>query len=443
MFAGWRGVAVLVGLVVAAAPAWAQIVPANFWILRGLSAITLAALLAGDKNTRHPLLATPGFLMLAMALVFYCLVPALVLPFRAGPPLPFPAGLDPFPIRYAAITAANDAAGYLRYVPESPGELLVLAFTGGGAAFLALLPTGTAHRENPPVASLSTTTAFALIVTAGVTYQLGKRLHPSSYEFADLCVPLVLLGMASLVLEAKKSWVMLSGCVVGSLLLMPFMFKTAVLFDATAAVLFGFRQKGRIKLMVLAGLAVAVVVGALVAGMNRDLYKFNSWQAVLYTKLVERQAETVYCLNFVLKKEADGHSPFYELQALVPRVLWPDKPSLSSGSDYAARYCGLLPGQQHSASVTLLGEPLARAGWAGLAVAAMLLAVLWSAATQGARRGGAAAVATMALTPYLVDFDQLFAMYLASSVRAAVLIAFTLAMAELIRRHRHKFFVGG
>ena len=118
-------------------------------------------------------------------------------------------------------------------------------------------------------------------------------------------------------------------------------------------------------------------------------------------------------------KPARNH-PFYFAFAVVPRVLWPEKPSLSRGTKFAEEYCGFAsePGVSNDHSVTLMGEPIIEAGTVGLVTAQAFLAILLVVVTAVLLRNRPTGhIAMAALLPWLVDFDQNFSMYFANATK--------------------------
>ena len=135
-------------------------------------------------------------------------------------------------------------------------------------------------------------------------------------------------------------------------------------------------------------------------------------------KLAYRQASTGMCLQGAVEehfKKPGRKSPLYFISAPVPRALWPDKPNLSRGTEFTVLYCKLsvTPGVPHDSSITLLGEPLVEAGMLGLITAQTVIAVLFIGLTLFSLKAGPLGLTTLAaLTPWLIDFDQNFALYI-------------------------------
>ncbi len=179
-----------------------------------------------------------------------------------------------------------------------------------------------------------------------------------------------------------------------------------------------------VSTLVLAEIRFGIVSNVMVGADSRGLSALS--KAVTY-KLVLRQVDTAGCFSNVIERRLlapPDRSPGYFIGAIVPRMLWPDKPNLSQGDQLAVDYCDIPiqsvygPGFVHSASVTLLGEPTIAAGWGGLMVAQITLAIGLALATILLLRSAAVGAVTLtALLPWLVDFDQSLALYIANAVK--------------------------
>ncbi len=157
-------------------------------------------------------------------------------------------------------------------------------------------------------------------------------------------------------------------------------------------------------------------------------------------KLVWRQNSTGMCFQNAVKTHFDEparKNPFYFAFAVVPRVFWPGKPSLSRGTEFADIYCKFQrdPSVSNDQSVTLVGEPIIEAGAVGLATAQAFLAVVLVAVTVVFLRNRPTGhVAMAALLPWLVDFDQNFSMYVANAAKMFLIMLPLLAILLFLDR---------
>jgi hypothetical protein len=339
---------------------------------------------------------------------------------------------------------------------------MVLAFIG--ATLAATLLWGRlmpAVKRGP--SPLPTTWALAVIVVAGSAFQAGKAalaadlLPPSAGSLIDSFPGAVALGVAFLTQTALNHGnrrgviTALAGLGLAAVFLTPFLIKTAILLIGTVILTMVMTFRGRLRVQLVAGLLVLPIVGAIVLGVARNYIRadtvLTNVSEILLSKLVERQAETVFCLDFALKDAFDSDmatnrdKPGYFLAGLVPRAVWQEKPSLSVGAEYSRRYCGVLQPpagsnrQVHSASITLLGEPALRGGLVGLGLAGLTLTGVLGWVVWAWRRGQNYIPAmAMAVSPWLLDFDQHFAMYLATAVKA--LLAMMLVCLLLARTRK-------
>ena len=201
--------------------------------------------------------------------------------------------------------------------------------------------------------------------------------------------------------------------------------------------------------MVLALLTALLVTLAFVQIVQHTRWKVtggsdresSSYFRIFKSKGVWRQTETGYCLGNVLK--AHANEPFdlskqaFWIEGLVPRILWPGKPSLSSGQKYAVDYCSKRPKYlgKHSASITLLGQPVIKGGIIGLVIhAGLLLFVLAAIERFNANPAALSAAMITALLPWLIDFDQDFSLYVANAVKFAMVMAFLFIPISMIER---------
>ncbi len=408
---------------VALCPFWLPTLPSEgFWVARGLAVTGGMAVLTvigheKDARARLPLvLASPAVTLPLLALVFYSVIPAIYVELNFGGPIAVPPGAlsedlhKPFGL-YAAYAAASLA------------ETWVLAFSGIGLLLAMVFDRLIAAHPDRDTHRPYLIWGLVLVCSAGGAFQLGKTYFPSSWasSLVDSLPPLVMFGMALLTGECaahpirRGTWVV-AGLAVGLALLFPYQIKAFVFFFVALLLTISLRSRGWTRIAVVGTLLATPALGAGVVMLPRGI------APNLAGKIVYRQSETVFCLDFALREAAAGGGewrtgPFYFTAGLIPRALWPDKPSLSHG-DAFGRFCGLdIPG--HSASITLLGEPALRGGPWGIAIAGLVLASLSAAMIATWKRGGRISTAlALALTPWLIDFDQHFAMYVANLTRA-------------------------
>lgn len=178
-----------------------------------------------------------------------------------------------------------------------------------------------------------------------------------------------------------------------------------------------------------------VTIGCIVAlkteivNRDRPTNSSVSISEIFISKFVDRQMASAGCLDKVVSRAfstpSEG-SPIYFLAGPVPRVLWPGKPNLSRGSEFAEDFCGIARARQnsHSESITLLGEPLIEAGVTGLLLAAaVFLGILLAAQRLVCTQSMVGPIIVAALFPWLSAFQQHYALYLANLVKSFVIIA--------------------
>lgn len=159
----------------------------------------------------------------------------------------------------------------------------------------------------------------------------------------------------------------------------------------------------------------------------------------LVIKLYARQTETGYCLHNIMDKHLNEQFELsrqtFWLAGLIPRALWPEKPNLSYGGDYAMPYCGVSPHKGHSASITLLGQPIIEGGKGSLLLNGGLLILFLGSMTYAARRSsGFGAIVIAALLPWWIDFDQDFVLYVANLVKFGLAMAVIIVVMRVIAR---------
>jgi hypothetical protein len=202
-----------------------------------------------------------------------------------------------------------------------------------------------------------------------------------------------------------------------------------------------------IRWLILSGLVSLMVIFALLMVLQNTKWYTTDGQVTLsYSKLlmgkgVLRQTETGYCLGNVLKTHSKDtfhiSKQIFWIKGLIPRILWKNKPSLSLGGTYAVNYCSKQPKYlgYHSASITLLGQPLIQGGMIGLILhGGILLLVLAAIERMNKNRTGASTTLVVALLPWLIDFDQDFSMYVANAVKFSLVMIILYMPIVLIER---------
>lgn len=412
------GVTGLAGTIVVATPT-----PGEVWSIISLASGLTALVTVAALIRRRELILSPLFLLSLQCILFFVIVPHLL------------SGLDRSFFPYAAVQ--NGA--YL----GSQAERLVLAF-----GILLLLPLGWLDLRQPASEGrplpLGLIRLFTVLVVVGlVLWAASERGYGGEalQHFGRNWVAPLLASLLALVFfealrgPASHPLLLALPALIGAVLVVSHAGRVGMTLAGVAfmAWLVVGRSPRRVRLMVMVA-AIPVALGTLsLFGYLRDPGAaereglMSRYVRPMSEKLVNRQMWTGWCFSNVLAAHgdhsADGN-PFYFVAGLVPRAVWPAKPSLSTGGGYGVRYCGMdgIQSPHHSASVTLLGEPLVEAGLGGLVVAVVVVMaglVVFTAITLGAGRSGLAAM--MALSPWLVDFDQSFAMYVANGVKMGLI----------------------
>lgn len=163
---------------------------------------------------------------------------------------------------------------------------------------------------------------------------------------------------------------------------------------------------------------------------------------VLYGKLVLRQTETRYCFQNVLDEHWQQPFSFakqkFWMEGMVPRFFWRDKPSLSFGRLYKTKYCK--SGEDngpHSASITLLGQPVINGGMGGLMLNGGILISCLGALTWFSRDPRRlSSLIVVALLPWLIDFDQDFALFIANAVKFFLIMLPLVFLVNRLEKHQ-------
>lgn len=419
------------------------------WAVRlmALAADAMVALFL-VRSLRPLLLLSPLFLLGTSAVLFYSVAVAL------GPGL---------------LLKPNETLWFFATYLGSRGEGLVLQFAAVALACtvaLAFLVPAERPGDEAPGPGVrwlaAATVALAVgnwVMVAGPGPAEGpvvKTLHDAALPALSALV--ALFAERASRLGGRSAWLFAAvATVVAGLLFAGGDAKTAAFIASASCGLYlvgAARRLGGLR-VVWAGLVVVLAVagGLSVVTMARygplrdtpdtpaatGLDRLASMpRTMLVSKVLWRQGETGACFQNVVARHLDGGSgetPFYFVSAVVPRVLWPAKPSLSNGRAIGIAYCRQPVDTIHDASVLLLGEPLIKAGPLGLAVAGGVLVLLLGGVTVATARGGAMGAVTLAaLLPWMVDFDQNFALYLANAVKMGMTAGLVLVAVHWVRK---------
>jgi hypothetical protein len=455
--------AILIWIATVVAPPFG---PVHWWFLRG--AVSILALLAACAILRQRNwtgLADPSFLMGAVVLVFYSLIPALAVQIAYGGPVPILPGDQSTVIRAPGFLFADEAA---KRAVASSAELSVLRFSILCLGLASCLNVRRMGRSSPNwIRGWPGALALGVGVCLVNVSRRWDSIGPQSWlpgpiadqvlsflpVVATTCLAILLLASLRRERRALISFASLAGLSFVSFL--PFGGK-AVTWALIVYLLILFQAaSGRWKACFLVGiLSIPILIPISIMSTREGAGQNISLQMVttaLWGKLVQRQSETVYCLAFAEKSYREhgaSDHPGYFLAGLVPRFLWPDKPNLSQGGRYAHDFCGWPADEvafaRHSASITLLGEPLIRGGLLGLVIAQFtIIAILGIGSTALLSDRPGVAVAVLAIVPWLMDFDQHFALWLANIAKflpVALLVSVALGGPALWRRPRERVF---
>ncbi|MEC8724800.1 MAG: hypothetical protein VXX97_00940 [Pseudomonadota bacterium] len=289
--------------------------------------------------------------------------------------------------------------------------------------------------------------AFSALFTTLFIFQTQTVFFSSSMTafFQTFFGPIqsfVLLFLLHLEMSRKQSYrirVLLLFCAAVVAMVLAKQFKVPILMILSAIIYYiatvqiSFRRViSTILLCVFLFVFILQLVGIVRDQGHGNIEKFHrlsaeKLSALFISKVVWRQTETGFCFNNVLRSHADDDfniaKQTFWLKILVPRVLWPEKPNFSQGAEYAVNYCKMPTLTSHSASITLLGQPVIEGGVPGLLVhGSILLFFLGGATALAFRRPGLTRVVVFALLPWWIDFDQDFALYFGNIVKFGLCI---------------------
>ena len=181
---------------------------------------------------------------------------------------------------------------------------------------------------------------------------------------------------------------------------------------------------------------VAIALAAGIANIYRDIDRGRGDLSLFRThfvnsiagKVLIRQTVSGWCLEQARARHwNDAAEPDYLnfVSGLVPRALWPEKPNLSRGMEYAVEYCDAHIARQnpHSEALTLLAEPIMEGGARGFfAGEALVLAYVGILSILMMRTGAAGIVTGTAMLPWLTAFEEHLVYYIANCTKMLLIV---------------------
>lgn len=222
-------------------------------------------------------------------------------------------------------------------------------------------------------------------------------------------------------------------------------------FFIVGAVCFYFTARPPKPSQLLASLLIVITVllaGGLIVESTRASWSNQIFQQDFFSKAMflfthkffARQAETGLCMDIVIEAHADDFfnigKHLDQLSILIPRALWPDKPNFSFGQEYAPKYCAIPnPATQQSSAITVLGNPTISGGTTGLAIASAVILSILGGLSLLAKYGTPLTIRSVyALTPWWIDFEQDYALYLGNLAKAGLIVlAISILLAWMIK----------
>jgi hypothetical protein len=419
------------------------------WIIRATCIVLwvwLAAVLYFTP-VRRPALAAPLFLITTLSLWFYLVIPICF-------------AVATFTIKSPALDIITLQAHpwQLWNLIGSQGELATLRFSvlGISVSALMVLSKERVKSDKPHDDALpSRWLALGFGVAAAGSYALITHLYLGQPEH-QLAEPVRQVGFIALVVYAiatalaavrvaanlPRSLFDVFVLITAAVLILPSGLKAAIYILGASGIFVALaRRSFGVLALALTTVSIIFILGMSVrfSGTDWTAKSVEAVPGILAAKIVARQVESVNCLSGVIRKhsgEVWGTSdPLYFVEGLVPRFLWPEKPDISKSGRDMVKYCDPVfansLGATHSASATILWEPLAFAGSMGQIVSqTMVFLMLAGLSRVWINSGPYAGVGVLTLSPWTLDFDQHFALYVANLTKAGLItVAFLLLLA--------------
>lgn len=440
-----RRLAILIAGIVIAGIAF-QVLPIS--VSRVGAALALVVLVFQERRASDsPFLTSPLFFLGAIPLIFFSLILGVML----------------------AVMDTSTLSSHILIVDTyfgSDAERVILVFALTCLAAHSLIAGGAIQNPSSAHARLAWSgkniyifagLAVVLSVVNILNYMSLKVGGPHVVEIRSLAPPLLAFCLTYLVYQAVEATgrnkMLIAMVIVISIAGLFFIQegkKPFFMFVAGALYWFRLKQYSAKRLIIL-GLATVLTALVLLQIMQMIRYPGISmittdgrgpvlmFKNVFLGKVVLRQTETRICLNNVIDEH--GQQPFlatrqlFWLKGLTPRVLWQEKPNLSLGREYALHYCKTGVASQHTASITVLGQPVIFGGGVGLVLhGGILIACLGGLVWLARDPRCLSTVTVVAMLPWLIDFDQDFSLYVANATKFFLvmtpLIIFTRLLAE-------------
>ncbi|NKB20055.1 MAG: hypothetical protein GKS01_05855 [Alphaproteobacteria bacterium] len=406
---------------------------------------------------------SPLFLLGFITLVFYSVGPSLY------------GIVFPDPISYFGMKTSRTSHDHAIAFVGSNAEILILQFSAFCFLILSALLTWSLRVQTPPREQAADHGSprhllgllhFMVLALAMLFLISGWTSIGQAFFFAGLgseirhaLAPLMSISMTALAYFSahdKRSLKLVGGLLMTlalTAMIVSGLAATAVYIFMVAAMLFLLRLNLKPKtLLAVIGTTMLILPAAILGTVipRGEIKNTESVSAIaeyaaakLTSKLIFRQTTSGYCLNGIYEKyrSTESTNPLFFTMAIIPRAIWPEKPILSRGSEYAEYYCnqGGAIRRQHSESITLLGEPLLNGGIVGIITAQLVLAAFLGIATiLGASGQPAQIIFMVALLPWLATFEQHFAEYFGNLVKVLIImLPIFVCLKLLLWRHRN------
>jgi hypothetical protein len=158
-----------------------------------------------------------------------------------------------------------------------------------------------------------------------------------------------------------------------------------------------------------------------------------------YRKFFGRQSEVASATGLVMALTPavvpyEGFERFLTLPSgLIPRALWPDKPTLSRGVWFSSTFRGLEEDTTSYSAMTIFSEGYLFYGWTG-ALVAMVITGAVLAVLRRRLDNSRLALVYLALVPTILQIEPEFSSYLITLVQRAVVFAATFIVLTSTRK---------